>query len=366
MKIAIIGTRGVPARYGGFETIAEALSTGFAKKGHQLTVYCRKQSGKKNPDAFHGINLIYTPFIDNKYLSTFSHTFTSILHTLLRKYDVSIVFNVGVVPLCLILKILNRKVILNVDGFEWYRKKWNVIAKFYFMLCASMAKFVVDEIITDSKDVQKYYKKRFSTKTIYLTNGAYIIQSADRTQLKKFDLLPYEFFFTASRLVPENNIDIIIEAFKHLKTKKVLVIAGGSSHSEEYVNKLLNVTNKKIIMIGPLYNPKDLAALHHYCYAYVHGNDAGGTSLGLLKALGFGNCVFTIQTQSNKEVVGESAILYKKSVSDLAGKLSFVIKNPLAREKYKKKAINRIKKYYTWEKIVESYEKLLLNVSGHS
>jgi len=362
MKIAIIGTRGVPARYGGFETIAEALSTGLVKKGHVVFVYCRKGNIPESPKKYQGINLVYTSYFTNKYLGTFSHVFFSITHAIFQKYDIALVFNVGVAPLCALLKLFNIKVILNVDGFEWYRKKWKWFAKIYFIFCALIAKFIVNEIITDSKDVQSYYQRKLSTKTTYITNGAYVSTVADNKILKKFNVLPYEYFFTASRLVPENNIDLMIRTYININTKKLFLIAGGSSYSDNYENKINEAINDRIVMLGPIYNPVELAVLHTFCYAYIHGNDAGGTSLGLLKALGYGNCVLTINTHSNKEVVGDSAILYDKSVLGLAQKIEYVLKNPKKVKVYRIKARERVRRKYTWNKIIDLYEKLFNEV----
>ena len=359
MKIAIIGTRGVPGRYGGFETIAEALSLGLVAKGHRVCVYCRKGNLAGSKNNYRKINLVYVPFFNNKYLGTLSHTFLSIIYSLSNNYDVYIVFNIGVTPLCLILKLLGKKVILNVDGFEWYRRKWNIIAKFYFIICAVTARFFTDEIITDSMEVQKYYRGKLFTQTKFIPNGAEIFKSADKSLLDEYAITPQEYFFTASRLVPENNIELLIKSFSRLNTDKKLLIAGGTSHSEGYYRKLVSLKNERIFFLGPVYDPARLTSLHHYCLAYFHGNDSGGSSLGLLKALSYGNCVLTVDTLSNREVAGNSALFYKKSISDLTAKMKLVLHSKTARMEFKKKAVKRIQNKYSWKKTVGIYDTLL-------
>lgn len=361
MKIAIIGTRGIPAHYGGFETCAEEISIGLVNKGHRVTVYCRYGNEPGKPKNYKNVNLIYVPHLDSKNIGTISHSLCALIHSLFCKYNVTLVFNVGLAPLCIIPKVFGKKIILNVDGLEWKRKKWGSVAKKYFLFCEIIAHYFTDAIITDSKAIQKYYEQKYNVKSTYIAYGANIDKSRDNSILSKYNVTKNEYFFIASRLEPENNADLIIEAFAKLKTNKKLIIAGGANYKSSYIEKLKKIKDKRIKLLGPIYNENHIRELHCNCFAYIHGNEVGGTNPALLKAMGYGNCVIALNVSYNKEVLRDSGFYFEKSKVSLMDTLVKLLNNSKLVLKYRKKAITRIKKTYLWEKIVNEYENLIIN-----
>ena len=355
MKIAVIGTRGVPARYGGFETCAQELSVGLVKKGHSVFVYSRFGNEKVNPKTYKRVRLVYIPHIDSKNVGTLSHAFFSFIHSLFQNYDMILAFNVGIAPLCIIPKLFAKKIILNVDGLEWKRRKWGWLGKTYFKICERLASHVIDGIITDSKSIKKYYKDNYHTLTKYISYGAYIGKSQKNGILKKYSLRPFDYFLIVSRLEPENNADLIIKAFKQIKTNKNLVIIGNVPYKSQYVEELKKLTDSRVKFLSPIYDKDHLKELYCDCYAYIHGNEVGGTNPALLQALGYCSCVLTINVPFNREVVKNSAILFEKSTKDLKEKMEYILKNPDVRRTYQKKAVERIKNYYQWEKVIDDY-----------
>lgn len=358
MKISIIGTRGIPARYGGFETAAEEIAVGLVKKGHQVSVYCRKNNADPKIENYKNVNLRYLPHLDSKNIGTLSHSLLAIINASFRRYEMILAFNVGIAPLCLIPKLFGIPVVLNVDGLEWKRRKWGFIARSYFRFCEKIVQFTADKVVTDSKAIQSYYQESYNIPSIYIPYGARNEKSNNLKILKKYCIRRDEYFFNASRLEPENNADLIIEAFKKVQTNKKLLIAGGANYKSSYIKEIMRTKDPRIVFLGPVYKENHIKELHCNCYAYIHGNEVGGTNPALLKALGYGNCVLALDVSYNREVVGDAAILFRKSTADLGRKLNYVLKNPNSRKFYQRYAKERIQKYYSWKKVVEKYEEL--------
>lgn len=362
MKISIIGTRGVPAHYGGFETCAEEISVGLVSRGHQVSVYCRHGNVPSNPKEYRGVRLIYVPCFKTKVLGTLSHAFFSFLHGLSYRYDILMVFNAAVSPFCIIPKIFFRKIVLNVDGLEWRRRKWGPIGKLYYRLAEFISTLIANRIVSDSKVIQKYYENKFHTPSTFIAYGAHIEGSSQPEILDHYGIKKGEYFFVASRLEPENNTDITVKAFEKVKTDKKLLIAGGANYKSKFIQELMKTKDRRIKFLGPIYTPGHIKELHLGAYAYVHGNEVGGTNPALLKALGYGNCVLALNVPFNAEVVGPSAILYERSVEDLRRKMQYIVDHPEEAEKYRRKTVERIKEYYTWDRIIDGYERLFKNV----
>jgi len=261
-------------------------------------------------------------------------------------------------PLCIIPRILGKKVIINVDGLEWKRKKWGYIAKKYYLFSEWFCSIIATRIISDAIGIKEYYLNKYNTDSTFIAYGANIEKSTKVELLIEYGLKPDEYLFVASRLEPENNADITVKAMELLQTDKKLVIAGGANYKSEYIKSIMNTNDERIIFLGPVYAEGHIKELHCNCFAYIHGNEVGGTNPALLKAMGYGNMVFASDNVFNNEVLSDAGISYKKDPLDLSTKLQKIIDNPDIREEYKHKSVNRIKQYYTWEKITNDYIKL--------
>lgn len=356
MKVALIGTRGVPANYGGFETCAEELAVGLAARGHEVTVYCRPGNAPGNPSAFQGVRLLYRKFVDTKSFGTISHTMNSLQHAVRQDFDVLMLFNAGNGPLCVIPKLLRKRFAMNVDGLEWKRAKWGRAVKTYYQFGEWCSAHLADRIVSDSRAIQAYYDKRFSTPSTFIAYGAHVAGSTNPGILDEYQLAPGEYFFVASRLEPENNADITVRAFERVKTQKKLIIAGGANWDSPFVARLKQTTDSRIVTLGPVYEAGHIQELHAHCYAYVHGNEVGGTNPALLKALGYGNCVLALDVPFNAEVVADAALLYRKDPDDLATKMQRLVDEPALAADYRSRAPTRISNAYQWDTVVRDYE----------
>jgi len=364
MKIALLGTRGVPAHYGGFETCAEEIASSLVKNGHTVTVYCRVGNADGNPPDYKGIRLIYKPCLNRKSLGTLSHTFLCMLHACRQDYDILMVFNAANSPIVFFSKLVNSlPIAINVDGLEWKRRKWGIVGKTYYQFAEWLSSKVADRIVSDSRGIQDYYKKRWKVSSTFIAYGAHLGEFRSHEILQLYGLEDNEYFFTASRLEPENNADITIKAFQKLCTNKKLVIAGGANWKSPFIKTLEEEARKdsRIKLLGPIYTPGHIEALHTHCFAYVHGNEVGGTNPALLKAMGYGNCVLAFSDQSsrfNSEVLGNTALFYNREPEVLQACMQQLLDKPKLAKELGKRAIERIRKYYTWKRIAEDYEKL--------
>lgn len=359
----MVGTRGVPARYGGFETCAEELALGLVRKGHRVLVSCRRYLYPDKPEHYRGVQLCYPPSLPGKITDTFSHTFFSLLTVIMWNPDVILVFNSANSPLCLLARLLGKRVIINVDGLEWKREKWGRPVKLYYKFAEFFSCLVANEIVADARAIQDYYRRKFRRSSTFIPYGAHLFESRNPGILKNYGLEKNGYFFIGSRLEPENHQDIAVAALMQVKTDKLLVIAGGANWKSPYVRKLQQVQDRRIKLLGPVYKPGHIEELHCNAYAYIHGNEVGGTNPALLKAMGSGNCVLALDVPFNREVLGEAGFFFKKDPAALKGKMEYVLAHPEEVAESGRSARARVQKFYRWEMVVEEYERLFRRVS---
>lgn len=362
MKIALIGTRGVPAQYGGFETCAEELGKRLVEKGHEIWVYGRSGYYDSKIKESAGMRLVFLPELKIKFFETLSHTFFSLLHASVKKFDVLLVFNNANSPLLILPKILRKKVLFHMDGLEWKRGKWSRVGQKYYKFAEWLATKLSFELVSDSNELKKYFKKKYGKDSHYIAYGAPLQQSIEPSILVQFDLEPNEYFLMITRFEPENNPLLAVKAFETLNTGKKLVLVGGTKYKSKYSEKIFSTKDKRVKFLGFQYDKKITRELLCNCCAYIHGNEVGGTNPALLEAMASGCFVICRDVVFNQEVLRDAGIYFKKNISDLSKKISWVIQNQndLADKKNKAKAI--IQEKYDWDIIVAAYEKLFSRV----
>lgn len=366
MRIAILGIRGVPARYGGLETCAEEIGARLVERGHEVACYCRRGAEDDYLDEFLGIRRITLPSLRTKFTDTYSHSLLAFCHVVTQKPDVILAFNPGIATLCTIPKLFGLKVVLNPDGFDWRRPKWGWFARRFIYASAFLAAKICDQLIIDAKSVSDYFAEDFYCNPIHIPNGANIDDQSEHPEiLEEYGLEKDGYFLFLSRHVPDNSCRFIIKAFEGLKTDKKLVMGGGEAHESVYADELRQTEDERIIFPGAIYDPLHVKELHHGCYALIHGNQPGGTSLGLLKALGFGTCVLTLNTPDNAYVVQDSGLTYTlPPEDDLRGKLKYLLEHPERVAELRTLAVRRCREAYSWEHITDQYESVLRAASG--
>jgi len=364
MRIAILGTRGIPASYGGFETFAEHLSTRLVRRGHDVTVYCRAHYVSPRQLEFHGVKLKVLPTIRHKYFDTVVHTFLSAVHAVSQRYDAALICNCANAPFSPILRLAGTPVAINVDGLEHKRKKWGWLGRRYYRLAEYLSTLLPTEMVTDAQVIQDYYLARHNAPSTMIAYGSEVERRPDRELVRKWRVEPNRYVLYVSRLEPENNAHLVIEAFKKVRTAYRLLIVGDAPYAEQYINSLKASArgDKRIIFTGFVFG-QDYRALQQNAYCYVHATEVGGTHPALLEAMGYGNCVLTLATPENIEVVGDAGVPYIDEF-DLAEKLQRVLRDGSLVQAYRNRAQQRVQKFYDWETVVEQYEQLFARMCG--
>jgi glycosyltransferase involved in cell wall biosynthesis len=363
MRIAILGTRGIPANYGGFETFAEHLSTRLAARGHEVTVYCRAHYTSPRELEFQGVRLKVLPTIRHKYFDTIVHSFLSALHSVPRRYDAALICNAANAPFASILRLTGTPVALNVDGLEHKRKKWNSIARRYYLLAERLATILPNETVTDARVIQEYYLARYRVASTMIAYGAEVERRPDPS-VRRWRVEPNRYVLYVSRLEPENNAHLVIEAFKRVRTAHKLLIIGDAPYAHDYIADLKARArrDRRIIFTGFVFG-RDYRALQQNAYCYVHATEVGGTHPALLEAMGFGNCVLTLAAPENMEAIGDAGIAYADE-NDLAEKLQRVLRDGSLVHSYRNRAQARVQEVYDWDYVVDQYERLFAQMAG--
>jgi glycosyltransferase involved in cell wall biosynthesis len=362
MRIAILGTRGIPANYGGFETFAEQLGTRLAARGHQVAVYGRNHYSTTDSKFYRGVELITLPTIRHKYFDTVIHTFLSVLHAAPQKYDIILICNAANSIFSFIPRILGTPTLVNVDGLERKRKKWNWVGRTYYHLSEWLSTFLPTAIVTDAQVIQDYYASRYKKESAMIAYGAEVARRAAPEKLSPFGLCPNGYVLYVSRLEPENNAHLVIEAYEKVKTEMPLVVVGGAPYAQEYIARLKSTRDPRVKFMGFVFG-EDYRALQQNAYCYVHATEVGGTHPALIEAMGAGNCALTLDTPENREVIDGAGIVYG-SVTDLTAKLQQVINHPEMIGEYRRRAMARVLELYNWEHITDQYEELLMKLAG--
>lgn len=363
LRIAFFGSRGIPHTYGGAEAFLEELAPRLAARGHDVIVYCRSSLFENKQKTYRGVRLIYLPSIETKILGTPTHTLACMLDVLFRKTDVFLVINIVNGFHCLIPRLFGKTFAINVDGLDWKRGKWGKLARKYFYLNAKyIGRICPDGVITDATEMQRIYLDEFGTRAANIAYGANIEESEDPDVVRKYELEPQQYYLIASRMVPENNPDLIIKAFERLHTNKMLAVAGGVNYRSDFVEGLKMTRDPRIRFLGHVGDARHVKELHCNAYAYVHGHSLGGTNPSLVKALGYGNCVVALNTPFNQEVLNGSGVMFERDIEDLAEKLQFVEDHPEVAEQYRRQAPDRIRQAYTWKHITDQYEDYFYNL----
>jgi len=366
MKIAIIGSRGYPYVYSGYETFVSEVAPRLLKQNVEVHVYCHKQLFEKRPKEVNGIRLHYIPCIKTKSLSQWSSSFLSTLHALFQNYDVILYVNSANGIFGILTKLFRKKTAINVDGLEWLRPKWKGLGAKVFYFASKMATRWMDRIITDADAMREVYLKEFNTDSTVIAYGANIRYSNNPSLIQQWQLLPNEYFLIVGRLIPDNNALFILKEFVKSSSKKKLVIVGDVPYHDEYAINIKNIRDERVLFTGYVNNSDELAELYHNCFAYFHGHEFGGTNPTLLKALAYGCSIIAIDTVFSREVLkgGEYGLFFKKEANDLKYLIDTIEMDSSRLSVFRQKSRQRIIENYTWDKITSQYLSLIKEITS--
>jgi len=360
IRVAMLGTRGVPASYSGFETCAEELGTRLAARGHDVTVYCRVPHITHEGASYRGMRLVKLPTIRSKHLDTITHSLLSAIHALSQTYDISLFFNVGSSAVTWIPRLAGQRVVLNVDGLDWKRKKWGRVARWYIRASERWATRLPHRIVTDSRRVQEYYVARYGAPSpTYIAYGAEPMTVSPGRHLAQYGLVPGRYVLFVGRLVPENCAHHLVEAFRGLDTDFRCVIVGDAPYAAAYINELRATTDPRVVFTGYLFG-EGYRELAGNAYCFVETSEVGGTHPALLEAMAFGRCVVVNDTPENLETVGDAGFSYEGSrgAPSLREVLERLLKDPAIAQESAGRARERVRAHYSWESVTDAYERL--------
>ncbi len=358
MNVAILGTRGIPAHYGGFETFAEELSTRLAARGHRVTVYCRERFSEP---VYRGVRLAYLPTLRHKYFDTLAHTFVSTLHLLLHRADAALYCNGANAVFTILPRIFGMPAALNVDGIERKRKKWNRLAKAWYFASEWLATFCPTAVVTDARNIQDYYRDRWRKASEFIPYGAEVGKAEGTGALEKLGLAPGQYFLYVSRMEPENRALEVRQAFEQIETPMKLALVGDAPYAQEYIRKVRDTRDPRLVMPGAIYG-EGYRELGSHCFAYIHATEVGGTHPALIEAMGRGALVLYRNTPENAEAAGDAGIPFEPE--DLAAKLKLALAMPEAeRAALRQKGMERVRARYSWDAVTDAYERLLTAIS---
>lgn len=363
MRIAMIGIKAIPARFGGFETAVDELSRGLVKLGHEVVVYNRAGMSDYPERRYEGVELVTLPTLRSKNLSTIVHALLSTLHVALRRVDVVHYFTTGATLFAPIPRILGKRVVCSVDGTDWQRNKWGKFARWYLRLSERLAVRFCDGLVADSQEVARYYQDTYGARTSIIFYGMREFRAQGREWLQRFGLDSREYVLFVGRLVPENNVHLLIRAFEQTKTDKKLVIVGDDPWEKEYVRSLRSTRDPRVVFTGGVYGD-GYEQLQRNAYVFVLPDEVGGTHPALVEAMGFGNCVLVNDTPSNVETIGDAGFSYRGQDQDrdLHRQLAFLLNGPEIVSDYRLRAEERARASYRWEEVVRKYSALYQQV----
>jgi glycosyltransferase involved in cell wall biosynthesis len=358
MRIAILGTRGIPASYGGFETFAEELSTRLAARGHTVAVYCRARHAES---CYRGVRLVYLPTVRRKYFDTLAHAFLSTLRLLGRRVDAALYCNGANAIFTLLPRLFGMPVALNVDGLERKRKKWNRLARAWYLMSERLATFCPTAVVTDALAIQRYYRERYGKETVFIPYGAETGKTAGADALRPLGLEPGAYFLYVSRLEPENHPLEVRQAFERVRTSMKLALVGDAPYAPDYIRRVRDTLDPRIVMPGAIYG-EGYRELGSHCFAYIHATEVGGTHPALIEAMGRGALTLYRNTPENAEVAAGAGIPFEPE--ELTAKIELALAMPEEeRARLRDAAMARVRERYSWEAVTDAYEELLKRIA---
>ncbi len=359
MKVAIIGTRGVPANYGGFETFAEELGWRLAARGHQVTVYGRRGFIDPGLGTYRGMDLVVLPSLRSKHLETVSNTFVAALHASRRGFDVALVCNAANAPFVRILQMAGVPVALNVDGLERKRRKWGVAGRTYYRICERLSARLPDALVTDAEVIRRYYRRAYGATSHMIPYGGDLEPPTGTDVLEEMGLERDQYLLYVSRFEPENNPDRVVEAYRLVGGQRRLAMVGGAPYAAGLTRRVRDLADDRVVLPGPVYGDGYRQLLFN-CRLYIHATEVGGTHPALVEAMGAGRPIVYYDTPENREVAGDAGVPFRfDGDSSLGRVLARALEDENELAAMGQRSRKRVATSYLWSDVADAYEGLL-------
>ena len=364
LTIGLIGTRGVPARYGGFETAVEEIGRRLAERGHDVVVYCRSAKGEPRPAQHLGMRLVHLPSVRHRAVETLSHTALSVWHVLGHRVDAAIVFNAANAPLLPLLRAARVPVATHVDGLEWQRAKWGPNGQRYYRAAESLSVRWSDALIADAAGIAEYYTEEFDAPTRLIAYGAPQVPAGVSDRLAELDLTPGGYHLVVARFEPENHVEISVAGYVASGSTRPLVVVGSAPYAAQYTRAVHAAADERVRFLGGVWDAELLDQLFANALTYLHGHSVGGTNPALLRAIGAGTATIAYDVSFNREVLGEDG-WYFRTAADVVDTIGWAEADPAATAA-RGEALRERSRAYDWDLVTDGYETLLRDLADRT
>ncbi len=364
LSVALMGSRGVPGRYGGYETLMEELGVRLVARGFRVTVYCRAHVTPPGLSSYRGMDLVVQPTLATKYLDTPVHTLLSCLDAARRGFDAALVVNSANALVLPLLSMAGVPTALHVDGIERRRAKWGPLGRAVYALSERLACVLPDVLVTDAEVIRRHYEELYHAPSVAITYGVDPQPPAERAWLARLGLEPRGYFLYVSRFEPENNPHRVAEAYRQVGGDLPLVMVGGAPYAAGFIRSFTKGADPRILFPGPVYGD-GYRELLSQALAYIHATEVGGTHPALVEAMGYGGCLVVNDTPENVEVAGETGLYFQAHRPEtLAGVLEQLRGHPDEAEERGRQAAQRARERYNWERVADQYAEMFRVMAG--
>ena len=358
----MLGTRGVPPRYGGFETAVDEIGRRLVASGHDVVVYCRNPGQSQR--AHEGMRLVNLPAVRHRAVETLSHTGLSALHAAVRvRPDVALVFNAANAPFVPLLRAARIPTAVHVDGLEWKRAKWTGPGARYYRAAERWSVRWADEVVADARGIAEHLERSYGRKSIFIPYGAPLL-SPGAQRLASVGLEPDAYHLVVARFEPENHLDVLVEGRLRSTATKPLVVVGGAPYAGTYERRVRTAAagDPRVRFLGPVYDAELLDQLYAGATSYLHGHSVGGTNPSLLRAMGVGTAVTVWDVVFNREVTDGHA-RFVSTAEDVAAALARDELDPVGVKERGEAAREHASRAYRWDDVAAEYERLCLRLA---
>lgn len=358
MRIALIGSRGIPANYGGYETFMEELAPRLVDRGHRVTVYCRTHHTDRTIDQFRGVDLVVLPTIRTKHLDTPVHTLLTCLHAGQQSFDVALVVNSANAAFVPLLRAAEIPVALHVDGIEAERAKWGKFGRSVYRASEKLATRLPNALVTDANVVREYYLERLGAESTVIAYGVDAVPEPPGRLMTDLGLSPRGYFLYVSRFEPENNPHKVVEAYRQVPGDRPLVMVGGAPYAATFIDSFAATADPRVVFPGQIYGAGYRELLSN-AFAYIQATEVGGTHPALVEAMGYGNCIVVNDTPENREVAADTGLYFQASIPPtLTRQLTRLAEDPHLVASRREECHQRASERYDWESVTDRYEEL--------
>lgn len=365
LRVAILGGRGIPANYSGFDTLIEELSVRLVQgHGMDVTVYCRRAYYPERPPVVRGVRCVYLRAVRGKGLESIWHTCRSVLHAMWRRYDVVFVVDPANAPFALPLKLVRKPTAFHTDGLGWKRTKWGGFSRRYYKWVEGFCARTATELVTDARAMQHYYRREWGRDSTCLAYGAETGGGANDEGLRRFALQPQGYYLVVARIEPENNTELLVREYLASGLPHPLIVVGAARYESESSRRLFALACERVRFVGGVYEAEVLNGLYRGCRVYLHGHEVGGTNPGLLRAMSWGAPCVAVDVDFNREVIGPSGRFFAKTDGAMAAAVRSLDGDAEALAAMRAAVQERARTAYRWDDVAAGYAALFRRMAG--